>query len=117
MNNFKELKIWMKSKDLCLEIYQITKGFPKEELYGITNQLRRAAVSVPANISEGAGRYHKNDFAHFINISLGSLNEIYTFVEISKELNYVNQSIVENLTLKIEELRKMLYTFNKSLRS
>jgi four helix bundle protein len=75
MQDFKSLKVWEKAHGLTLEIYRYTKDFPKEELYSLTNQLRRAASSVPANIAEGCGKQTKADFANFLNIALGSANE------------------------------------------
>jgi len=71
MNNYKELKIWQKSVDLAVHVYEITKSFPKEEIYGLTSQLRRSAISISSNIAEGAGRNTKKDFSNFLGISYG----------------------------------------------
>ena len=75
MQNFKDLLIWQEAHQLTLKIYESSKGFPKEETFGITSQLRRAAVSIPCNIAEGCGRYTSKDFANFLQIALGSTNE------------------------------------------
>lgn len=79
MQNYKELKVWEKSHQLVLEIYSITARFPKEEIFGVTSQIRRAATAIPANIAEGCGKKSQLDFANFLNISLGSANEIDYF--------------------------------------
>lgn len=72
MNNFKELVVWQKSIDLSVKIYEIANGFPKEEIYGLSSQIRRCVVSIPSNIAEGAGRNSKKEFSHFLSIALGS---------------------------------------------
>ena len=86
LRNHKDLKVWEKSIDLAEEIYKITKNFPKEELYGITSQIRRAAVSISANIAEGAARNSNKEFIQFLYIALGSLSELETELIISKRV-------------------------------
>lgn len=99
MQDFKNLKVWEKAHGLTLEIYRYTKDFPKEELYSLTNQLRRAASSVPANIAEGCGKQTKADFANFLNIALGSANETEdNFKALSKEANDVKAMLINLIT-------------------
>ena len=83
----KRLAVWRKSVDLVVETYKVTKTFPTEERYGLTDQVRRAAVSIPANIAEGAGRRTKKEFINFLHISQGSLSELDTHLEIALRLN------------------------------
>jgi four helix bundle protein len=87
MQDYRKLLVWQKAHKLVIDIYVITKGFPKDELYGVTSQLRRAAVSIAANIVEGAGRKTKPDFARFLTMSLGSTNEVEYFLVLSKDLD------------------------------
>ena len=89
MQNYKDLKVWEKAHFFTLNVYEETKLFPKEELYSLTNQLRRAASSVPANIAEGCGKNTNLEFAHFLNIALGSSNEAEYFLILCKDLKYL----------------------------
>jgi four helix bundle protein len=115
MHNFEKLNIWIKSKKLAISIYKSTRLFPSEEKFGLTTQMRRSAISIPANIAEGAGRKTKKDFSAFINISLGSLNELFTFLEISKDLKYIDPENYSSLKSEINYLRNMISLFNKKL--
>ena len=89
MHNFKKLSIWIKSVDFVTEIYKVTNSFPSNERYGLVSQLQRAAVSVPANISEGSAKSSNKDFARFLEISLGSTFELETELLVSLNLSYV----------------------------
>ncbi|MFA4862728.1 MAG: four helix bundle protein [Bacteroidales bacterium] len=111
--SFVELAVWQKAHSLVLDIYLLTKTFPKEELYGLTNQLRRAAVSVPANIAEGFGRFSKTEKVRFFNISQGSLNEVKYFLILANDLKYGE---VEMLKSKSEEISKILDSYIKRIR-
>lgn len=91
MQNYKDLKVWEKSHLFTVKIYEITKSFPKEELYSLTNQIRRASSSIPANIAEGCGKNSNSDFANFLNIALGSANESEYFLILSKDLKYFDE--------------------------
>ena len=116
MNNFKELKVWKKSIDLVKLIYEITQQFPKEETYGLTNQVRRCAVSIPSNIAEGAGRKGNKEFEQFLHISLGSSFELETQLIIANKLSYIkpeNLFIIEN---QLHEIQKMIRGLQKSLK-
>ncbi len=113
MQNYKELKVWQKSHAFTLRVYEITKSFPKDELYSLTNQLRRAVPSIPANIAEGSGKNSNNELAHFLNIALGSSNETEYFLILSKDLKYLSENIFIEFEDNISEIKAMLYLFNK----
>lgn len=108
MQNYKDLKVWEKGHEFTLKIYHLTKNFPKEELYSLTNQIRRASSSIPANIAEGCGKNSQNDFAYFLNIALGSANEAEYFLILSKDLGYLNQENFDSLFKLINEVKGML---------
>ena len=108
MQNYKDLKVWEKAHKFTVEIYRVSKSFPKEEIYGLTSQLRRAASSIAANIAEGCGKNTKNDFANFLNISLGSSNEAEYFVLLAKDLNYLAITEYEMLAKLVNEIKAML---------
>lgn len=111
----KDLDIWKKGIDLVTYIYKITGKFPKEEIYGLTSQMRRSAISYPSNIAEGAAKNTKSDYIRFIYISLGSLSELETQVIISKNLGFISD--VNDLLKEIEILRKMTLNFIKHLKN
>ena len=100
--SFRELIVWQKAHQLTLGIYSITNSFPKEEMYGLTSQMRRAAVSVSANIVEGYKKKGKLDKARFYNISEGSLNEVEYFLILSKDLKYIDKDYDKLMELKVE---------------
>jgi four helix bundle protein len=108
MHNLKELKIWHKAIELSTEIYRLTANFPTEEKYGLTSQIRRAAVSVPSNIAEGAGRNSVKEFIYFLGISNGSSYELQTQLIISKNLNLINN--VDQILDQIDQIQKMNYS-------
>ena len=100
IKNHKDLEVWKKSMDLVSNIYKITESFPNKELYGLTNQIRRAAVSIPSNIAEGAARNSKKEFIQFLYIALGSLSELETQIIIANRLEYL-----KNLDTLLEDLK------------
>ena len=108
MQNYKDLKVWDKAHQLTLKVYHASKNFPKDELYSLTNQLRRATSSIPANIAEGCGKNSQNDPANFLNITMGSANETEYFLLLSKDLGYL--SIDQHLILyeNVNEVKAML---------
>lgn len=114
IKSYKELIVWKKSMELAKEIYLLTEGFPKSEIYGIISQMRRAAVSIPSNIAEGYGRKSPKEYAQFYAISYGSAIELETQLILSKDLKLAdNQSFTKSEVLLIEiskMLRSMLYT-------
>ena len=117
MQNYKDLKVWEKSHLFTLKVYEYTLGFPKEEIYGLTNQLRRAAFSIPANIAEGCGKKSKSDFANFLNISLGSANESEYFLILAKDLHYFKTEAFELLDNYINEVKAMLISLINKVRA
>ena len=111
----RELKVWQKSYRRCLDLYRITKKFPKEERYGLTSQIRRAAVSIPSNIAEGYGRKTTADYLRSLYIAYGSVCELETQVLLSGDLNYVNKENLKALKDDTEEVERMLKALIKSL--
>jgi len=112
----KKLDVWKKSIALTKKIYEWTNHFPKTEIYGLTAQMRRAAISIPANIAEGAARQTKREFIQFLHMAQGSLSELDTLLEISKELGYVQTNFDEGLLLLMNDIDKMLTGLIKSLK-
>ena len=108
INSYKDLIVWQKSMDLVMMIYQATKVFPKEELYGLTSQLRRAVVSVPSNIAEGHARKSTAEFKNFLSIARGSLAEGETQILIAQRLGYINHQQVDDILSLLVEINKML---------
>ncbi|MEO8884428.1 MAG: four helix bundle protein [Mucilaginibacter sp.] len=115
MHNLQELKIWNKAIDLSVEVYQATSDFPADERFGLISQSRRAAVSIPSNIAEGAGRNSKKEFANFLGIANGSSYELQTQLIISNKLNLLRDELLDSLLKQIDELQKMNYAFQKTL--
>ena len=114
MAKYKTLIVWQKANELALKIYKLTEDFPKKETFGITSQIRRAALSVPVNIVEGYGHRSKTELSRFIDISRGSLAETEYLLEFSNELGYIKTSISEIEKL-IEEVSKLLWGFQQKL--
>ena len=108
MQNYKDLKVWEKAHLFTLLTYQETKSFRKEELYGLTSQLRRSAASVPANIAERCGKKTNPELAHYLNIALGSSNESEYYLLLSKDLRYLSDEKYIALNLLINEVKAML---------
>ena len=117
MQNYKDLKVWEKAHQFTLKVYERTKLFPKEELYSLTNQLRRASASIPANIAEGCGKNSQLDFANFLNIALGSANEAEYYLILSKDLKYLNLEDFEVLLKTINEVKAMIIALIAKVRS
>jgi four helix bundle protein len=115
MHNFRELKIWQRSMGLAEEVYKSTGAFPKEEIYGLSSQLRRCAVSVPSNISEGAGRATNKQFRHFLEFSMGSCNEIQTQIELANRFNYISKELTDRIIDEALQVYKMILAFYNSL--
>jgi four helix bundle protein len=113
MKTHKDLDVWMKAVDFVIDIYEITKSFPKDEIYGLTSQIRRAAVSIPSNIAEGAGRASDKEFKQFLNIALGSIAEVDTQLLIAMKLNYLVQDKYEQLEKDLIDIRRMTLGLRK----
>ena len=116
IREFKNIKAWQYADDLSVLVYAKTKSFPKEELYGLTSQLRRAAVSVPSNIAEEASREHKREYLHFLYIARGSVNETKYLIHLSNRLCYFKRNDYEELNKLGEEVSKTLYGLILSVR-
>lgn len=112
---YENLQVWQKSVQFVTEIYRCTANFPAEERYGLTSQIRRAAVSLPSNIAEGAARETTRDFLRFISIGQGSLAELRTQLLIAKNLEYLSSEIYETLRINADEIGRMLSGLQKSL--
>jgi four helix bundle protein len=110
VKSYKDLIIWQKGIELTKEIYRVVKKFPKEETYVLSDQLRRAAISIPSNIAEGQARQHTTEFKQFLYIALGSLAELNTQLIIAKELGYISDTVLIESEIKVVELRKMIST-------
>jgi len=115
LRNYKELKVWQKAYQLCLEIYKVTRDFPKEERYGLTSQIRRAAVSIPSNIAEGYGRKSIGEYIQALYIAYGSQCELETQILLSGDLGFIESRILKQLLGRVEEVERMLKGLIKSL--
>ena len=113
----KDLDIWKMSIDLVKDVYALTESFPKDEQFGLTSQLRRAAVSIPSNIAEGSARNGNKEFIQFCYISLGSLSEVETQIIIARELNLIQTRLSSEVLEKVEIIRKKLLNFIKYLKN
>ncbi|MEP5254629.1 MAG: four helix bundle protein [Winogradskyella arenosi] len=114
-HKFKDLQIWKRSRLFCSEIYAITSKFPDSEKFGLTNQLRRASVSIPSNIAEGSSRDSNKDFARYLQISIGSAYEIETQLFISADLNFILDNELESCLSELSEIIKMISKFKSTL--
>jgi four helix bundle protein len=115
LKNFKELKVWQKAYSLCLDIYRFSRAFPKEEKFGLTSQVRRAAVSIPSNIAEGYGRKSTADYVRMLYIAYGSLCELETQIMLAGDLSYLEDRTFSNLIEKLSEVERMLKALIQSL--
>jgi four helix bundle protein len=111
MQDFKKLKVWDKAHQLTLEIYAASKRFPKDELFGLTSQVRRASSSVAANIAEGSGRRSRKEFMHFLGIAIGSVSEVEYFLILAKDLKYLDQIEYTTINTSADETKRMLISF------
>ncbi|RKS25379.1 four helix bundle protein [Flavobacterium endophyticum] len=111
MNNFRNLLIWQKSMALVTGIYNSTKAFPKEEAFGLTSQIRKCAISIPSNIAEGFGRDSNKEYLRFLNISVGSLFELQTQLEIAKNISYLTTEQFNKQYEDSREVERMLISF------
>ncbi len=117
MQSFQDLKVWQKSHQIVLEIYRLTRNFPKEEKFGLISQIRRSAISVTANIVEGFKRKNDKDYGRFLNVAEGSLEETKYYLILAKDLNYLNSEDFEELIRLSEEVGRMLNGLIKKLNS
>jgi four helix bundle protein len=115
--SFRDLQIWQKSMQLTVAIYRLTQGFPREEVYGLTSQIRRAAVSVPSNIAEGQGRLSPAEFRQFLGIARGSICELQTQLEIARLLQFGKPELLDEAVSLSHEVGKMIYSFLGSIKN
>jgi four helix bundle protein len=115
MHNYKELKIWQKARHLVKNCYAITLLMPKEEKFGLTSQIQRAVVSIPANIAEGSGKSSPKDFCRFLEIALSSAFELETLILVTCDLEFLKDESSNVLISDIQELQKMIYSFKKTI--
>ena len=104
----KKLEAWKQSMDLVIEVYRVTESFPGQETYGLTNQIRRAAVSIPSNIAEGAARQTKKEFINYLHMAQGSLSELDTQIELARRLGYLDDDNWKSLDQRMERIDKMI---------
>ena len=117
MKDFRQLKVWEKSHQLALAVYKVTKEFPKEELYGLTSQIRRSSMSIPTNIAEGCGRNTDADFARFLQMAMGSASETEYQLILARDLEFLPKDSYEQLHNEVEEVKRMLASLLKTLRA
>ena len=115
VRSYSELIVWQRAMDMVEDIYNLTRYFPKEELYSLTDQMRRAAVSITSNVAEGMGRFSLKEQVHFIEISFGSLMEVYSQLLIAMDRHYMSQSDLDNVSPEILEVSKLLSGLRLSL--
>jgi four helix bundle protein len=115
MRNYRDLQVWKKAHDLALELYRVSQRFPREEIYGITGQLRRAAVSIGANLAEGCGRRTSTELARFVRIALGSASELDYQLLLSRDLRFMAAEEFTSASAALTEVRKMLTSFLNSV--
>ena len=111
----RDLDVWKKSIDLVTLIYKYTAEYPKDEVYGLTSQIRRCAVSIPSNIAEGSARTTRKDFSHFLAIALGSVAELETQLIISRNLNFLSEAVLDELISDLISIRRMTLGLRKSI--
>ena len=117
MKDFRQLQVWEKSHQLALAVYKATKEFPKEELYGLTSQIRRASMSIPTNIAEGCGRNTDPEFARFLQFAMGSAGETEYQLLLARDLGFLPDDTYNMLHNNVEEVKRMLASLLKTLRA
>jgi four helix bundle protein len=117
MKDFKKIQVWQKAHELVLRIYKVSVLFPKDELYSLTSQIRRAASSIPANIAEGCGRDTQSELARFVHIASGSASELEYHLLLARDLGFIEESAYKELDSSVNEIKKMLAGFNKAIQS
>jgi four helix bundle protein len=114
--SFRDLQVWQKAMQLCVAVYRLTREFPREEIYELTSQIRRAAVSVPSNIAEGQGRLNPSEFRQFLGIARGSICEVQTQLEIARSLQFGKPELLNEAESLSHEVGKMIYSFLESIK-
>ena len=114
--SFCDLQVWQRAMQLTVAVYRLTRDFPREEIYGLTSQIRRAAVSVPSNIAEGQGRLNPAEFRQFLGIARGSICEVQTQLEIARSLQFGKRELLDEAESLSHEVGKMIYSFLESVK-
>ena len=114
---YRDLVVWQQAMDVAVETYRLTSSFPKEEMFGLTSQMRRAAVSIASNIAEGEGRKSKNEFSHFLGIALGSKSELETQLILSERINLLKITDTEPIKKSLDDIGKMLTALRRKIGS
>jgi len=117
MKDFRQLKVWEKSHQLALAVYTVTTKFPKEELYGLTSQIRRSSMSIPTNIAEGCGKFTDADFARYLQIAMGSASETEYQLLLSHDLGFLTTAQYDQLNTDVTEIKRMLASLLKTIRA
>jgi four helix bundle protein len=117
LRDFRQLKVWAKAHQLTLDVYKVTVPFPREEVYGLTNQIRRASASIAANIAEGCGRDGEAELGRFMRIAMGSASELEYHLLLAHDLNFLSREVHDSLNLSVTEVKRMLATFIKKLKA
>ncbi|ASK29070.1 four helix bundle protein [Chryseobacterium sp. T16E-39] len=115
MHNIKKLKIWNESINLCVDVYKALANMPNDEKYGLSSQIKRAAVSISSNIAEGAGREREKEFYYFLNIAYGSSYELQTQLILCEKLSFISEETNQSLQCKLDEVQKMIYVFKENI--
>lgn len=115
MRNFKELKVWEKAHEVCLEVYNLTNAFPSDEKFGLISQLRRTSSSVPTNIAEGCGYQTQKEFARYLRIASGSASEVEYLILLSKDLKFITGEQYNVTSKEVASIKKMLFRLLESL--
>lgn len=116
LRTHRDLEVWKNSVQLVSDVYKITESFPHHEIFGLSNQMRRAAVSIPSNIAEGAGRFHRNEFVQFLYIASGSLAELETQMIVAKNLDYIDSSFLSSIEEHIRLIRSQIFGLIRKVR-
>lgn len=116
MKNYKNLKVWLKAHTLVLNVYRKTNGFPKSEQFNLISQLRRSATSIPTYLAEGCGKYSQSDFANYLQVALGSSNEVDYLVLLSHDLGYLDDGTYTELDMQVNEVKAMLISLVTKVR-
>ena len=116
MQDFRNLKVWEKAHELTLEIYRLTSGFPKDEVFGLTSQMRRSSASIPTNLAEGCGRFGNAELTRFARVSMGSASELEYQLLLSHDLKLISDSAYEPLAERTAEVKKMLASLVRGMR-
>ena len=116
MRDFRELKVWQKAHRMTLDVYEVTKDFPREERYGLTSQLRRSSSSIPANIAEGCGKTSVSELGRYLQVAMGSSSELEYHLLLARDLKLLNTETHDRLSNEVSEVRRMLLAFARQLK-